>query len=482
MHIVPIVMSGGAGNRLWPLTGPTNPKPHLRPGGGQTLLGHALKRAAQISTQGEVMIVADRRHLSSICAILHESTSASALHVHLVLEAEPCDTAAAMAAASCILHSLHGDSVITFVMPADQIVEGEAEFGATAGEAAASAAAGQATLIAIPPRSADMSFGYVEVEAGRVLAFTEKPQKELAGEMLRSGRHHWNSGMVCARLDTLVGLLETHCPRILAAARRVVETASVHHGPDMTVHRLSGPVKEEPAGGNQTPAPGRSFDRLVLEKADSLAVVEGGFALSDLGTWEAWIDTLPEDDRANRISGRVDARETRNCILHAGDRQLIVSGVHDIAVIDGPDVLFVGRREALGSLPGLACEFRGEMEVRETEMRPWGRFEVLAEGPGYKVKRLEIASGASTSLQAHRHRAEHWMIVSGTGRAHVDGADMILNENSTAMIACGVPHQLINDGPGPLVVIETQTGDILEENDEIRLDDPWGRPSPPAGA
>ena len=480
MALVPIILSGGAGTRLWPLSREAAPKPFMPlPGGGaqgSTLLARTFLRAAALPDLAGMVTITNRDYYFHTKDTYAGAGVALPPRMTCLLEPFGRNTAAAVALGTWYAQSAFGAETTLLVLPADHLIRDTAAFASAVAQAAALAAEGWLSTFGIAPVTPETGYGYLELGeplpvAGtfRARRFIEKPPLAEAQAYVTDGRHAWNSGMFCFTAATVLDAFERHAPELVAALRPVWE--ALRGQPD-------GPMLEIDAGLFAA-VPEVSFDVAVMEKADKVAVVRAGFDWSDVGSWRAVAELAPADADGNRGEGERVSIASRNTYVHAADRVVATVGVDGLFVVETPDAVLVAHqdhvqrvREVVGALKA-----RGHDAYRfhKTVLRPWGAYTVLQEGPGFKIKRIEVKPGAALSLQLHRHRSEHWVVVAGAARVTNGDREYTLRENESTFIPAETRHRLENPGSVPLLVIEVQCGSYVGEDDIVRFDDRYGR-------
>lgn len=470
MKVVPVILSGGAGARLWPLSRETYPKPFIRLPQGDTLIRRTYARALGLGNAGHVVTVTNRE-LAFLTIDEFETVAAAGVRNSYLLEPMGRDTAAAIALSVLHVAETEGSQAIVLALPADHLITDEAALSAAAAEAVRLAEAGRIVTFGIQPSHAETAFGYIEADGNDVLRFVEKPDASTAADYVESGRFFWNSGMFCFAAGTMIEVMQKHCPEILAGAKAALDKAKVLKGEGRTS------VEIDAESFAATPA--ISIDYAVMEKASNIAIVPCDCGWSDVGSWSAMSGLVEADAHGNRVVGETALENAQNCYVQSLDRLVGLVGVRDLVVIDTPDALLVAHRDSTQDVKKLYTRLKGEgheaVSLHRTVHRPWGTYTILGEGSRFKIKRIEVKPGASLSLQAHHHRSEHWVVVSGTARVVNGDKDIILTTDQSTYIPCGNRHRLANPGKIRLVMIEVQSGDYLGEDDILRFEDVYGR-------
>ena len=470
--ILPVVLAGGMGTRLWPLSRELRPKQFLSLAGDRSMLQETLLRLAPLEGARDPCIVCNEEHrflAAEQCREIGRSWSA------IVLESAPRNTAPAVALAAC--HALSkGDDPLLLAVPSDAYVEDAGRFRAAVAAGLEAAQAGQLVTFGIRPSSPETGFGYIragEALGGgvrRVAEFVEKPGRAAAQAYLESGEHLWNSGIFLFRASAWTAALERYAPAILACCRAAAETGSA----DLDFFR---------PGPEFARSPAVSIDYAVMEKTGDAAVVPLDTGWSDMGSWTALHAASAVDGGNNALAGDVVAVDTTNSLVRAEGRLVAAVGIDRLIVVETADAVLVAAADAVqrvtevvGRIRALA---RSEHHAHRRTYRPWGSFETVEDGDGYRVKRITVRPGARLSLQMHHHRSEHWVVVRGSAQVTCGESTLTLSENQSTYIPRGTRHRLRNLGETPLEVIEVQIGSYLGEDDIVRFDDDFGRATPP---
>jgi mannose-1-phosphate guanylyltransferase len=470
-----VILSGGSGTRLWPVSREALPKPFMRLGDGASLLQRTVARAVAAGCR-DCLIVTNREYGFRTIEEVEAMRSHAPRSTQLLLEPVGRNTAPAIAAAAFWAAGAgHGDEPM-LVLPADHLIQDEARFATLVGRARELALAGRIVLFGIRPTMPETGFGYLECDtpgadgALAVRRFVEKPDVEKATEYLASGRFLWNSGMFCFAPATIIAALERHAPEVAAAARSALAYSKVD--PKFS-HRV------ELDRATFEDAPDISIDYAVMERAENVVALPGDFGWSDIGSWKAVAQELPADAAGNTISGEVVLADCVNTHVQSEDRLVAAVGLRDVVVVDTPDALLVCDRQSTQKVKDVVVELKRRdheaHRLHRTVARPWGTYTTLQEGPRFKIKRIEVKPGASLSLQMHHHRSEHWVVVSGTARVTVADKEVLLAPNESTYVPVGSAHRLENPGRVPLTLIEVQCGDYVGEDDIVRFDDKYGR-------
>jgi mannose-1-phosphate guanylyltransferase/mannose-6-phosphate isomerase len=470
MQLIPVILCGGAGSRLWPVSRELHPKPFIRLEDGQSLLQKAFLRGATLQGVNEVLTVTNRELFFKTEEEYREVNAAHAFTSY-ILEPFGRNTAAAIAAAALHTAAAHGDSTLMLVLPADHLITDQAAFERAVGKACALAEKGLLVTFGIQPDAPETGYGYIEADNDRVRRFIEKPSLEKAREYLASGKFLWNSGMFCFAAGTLLQEMQQHCPDILAATRACMDKSRTATGTGFSQLELD--------SDGFGLVPDNSIDFAVMEKSAHVAVVACNIGWSDIGSWSALSDLAGPDSDGNRVQGEALLHDTRNCYIQSSGRMIGAVGVEDLIIIDTPDALLVAARSRAQDVKHLYSSLKSmgheTYKLHRTVHRPWGTYTVLEEGPRFKIKRIVVKPGASLSLQMHHHRSEHWIVVSGTAKVVNGDREFIIATDESTYIPAGHQHRLSNPGLLDLAIIEVQTGEYLGEDDIVRFDDRYGR-------
>ncbi len=474
--IVPVVMSGGVGSRLWPLSREHFPK-QLMPltGGEYSLFQETLIRISGISEIGPSIIVCNENHRFMIAA---QMQAVNMNPETIILEPVGRNTCPAIAVAT-LDAAKNGADPVLLVMPADHLITDSDLFASAVEIGNTIAEAGKIITFGIVPNRPETGYGYIKKgesfrtgqsadgSAFLVSEFSEKPDLERARSYLESGNYLWNSGMFMFKPSVFLRELEQFAPSILDSCRKAYEKARR----DLDFIRLD----EECF----TSCPANSVDYAVLEKTSLAVVIPLEIGWSDVGSWLSLHDVCSKDECRNFISGDVIAEDVCNCYIHSENRLVAALGVENQIIIETKDAVLVSSIERSQDVKlivnRLKEENREEALTHLRAYRPWGSFENIDAGQRFKVKRITVNAGSALSLQMHYHRAEHWIVVKGTARIIKGDEDFLLNEDESTYIPPGTNHRLENPGKIPLELIEVQTGSYLGEDDICRFDDQYGR-------
>jgi len=461
-----VVLAGGSGSRLWPLSRQQLPKQFLKLDGEESLLEATIKRLQPMIENDDVWVVTGESHASG-------EAYAELAPYHQILEPVGRNTAPAIALAAALLMDQTGGDPVMIVLPADHIIKRPDVFRERLAEAALAARDGRLVTFGIRPDRPDTGFGYIEAGDASGVAlpvkrFTEKPDIKTAEEFLRQGNYFWNSGMFVWRASVILDEIRRWIPDLDAVLS------------DMRTSWQSGEPWEDVVRHGFARMPDISIDYGVLEHSDKVCLIPCDIDWSDVGSWDAVHEISPQDAQNNVLSGDVIAIDCKNSLLRSKDRLLAAVGLEDIIVVETADAVLLARRGDSQRVREIVDQLkaRGSREHIEhlTVRRPWGSYTVLEDhDSGFKMKRIEVTPGHSLSLQRHQHRSEHWVVVSGTATVTRDAETFTVSKNESTYIPIGVKHRLENRGRIPLQIVEVQVGEYLGEDDIERFDDSYGR-------
>ena len=468
--LIPLILSGGSGTRLWPVSRKNLPKQFLALAGKGTLFQQTIARTQQLADVATPIVVASDDHRFLAADQLLEMDIENAT---IVLEPLARNTAPAIALGA--LQALQRDAdALLLVLPADHLIGDTDAFVDAVKQAMPLAAQDWLVTFGIRPDRPDTGFGYirraeaVDGHGYRVEQFVEKPDLATAESYLADGNYDWNSGMFLFKASRYLEELAEHAPAMLAAVREAHAKASA----DLDFVRIDRDAFAL--------VPDKSIDYAVMEKTRRAVVIPVSCAWSDIGSWSALWLTGDKDAQGNLLEGDTLSIDTRNSLLRSHDRHLIATvGVDDLIVVTTPDATLVAHRDAAQDVKKIVEQLktagRSEHSLHRVVHRPWGSYDSLEAGERFQVKRIVVKPGASLSLQKHHHRAEHWIVVSGTAEVTCDDKVFLLGENQSTYIPLGSKHRLRNPGKVALELIEVQSGSYLGEDDIVRFDDVYGR-------
>ena len=471
--LIPVILSGGAGTRLWPVSRRAHPKPFMELVDGETLAEKTLLRARAVADNAPVITVTSRDYYF-YTRDLYAGLQGNAANERFLLEPMGRNTAPAIALAAMCVRDNVDENASLLVMPADHLIADQRNFEASVKEAVQLSNQGYLVTFGIHPTHAETGYGYIRqgealtMSGGyKVAEFVEKPDEATAIKYLESGEYHWNSGMFCFQAGTILESLKRYAPDVYAAAARVWEATDKSQTPIEFPAELF------------AECPSISIDYAVMERADNTAVVASDFGWSDIGSWKAISELYESDEAGNRIKGKAVMVGSTNCFVQAGERVVAAVGVKDLIIVDTGDAVLVADRnhaqdvkEVVSQLTELKHE---AVDYHKTVHRPWGSYTVLEDADDCKVKRLVVKPGQVLSLQLHHRRSEHWTVVQGTAKVRLGDEEFMLEANQSTYIPVETLHRLENPGDQDVHLIEVQTGDYFGEDDIERFEDIYGR-------
>ena len=465
--MIPVIISGGTGTRLWPLSRKNKPKQFLSLFGEYSLFQNTLSRLSGLQDIDSPLIVCNTEHRFMVAEQLQEIDIAAK---DIILE--PCARNTAPAIALAALRAIENDKdAVLLVLAADHVIQNISAFHKAIEQAKKHAEQDKLVTFGIQPQSAHTGYGYIEAvkkdQPSEVKRFIEKPELSTAESYLAAGNFFWNSGMFMFKASAYLDELQQHSPEILSACKASLEKSVI----DLDFIRVETESFEH--------SPSDSIDYAVMEKTTKAFVVPLDAGWSDVGSWSSLWEAFPQDENNNVIIGDVITDSVHNSYIHSENRLVTVLGLDDVVVVETHDAIMVAHKdqaqEVKKIVEALNKQERKEVLTHRKCYRPWGSYDSVDYGERFQVKRITVNPGASLSLQMHYHRAEHWVVVSGTAEVTRDDEVILLGENESTFIPLGSVHRLRNPGRVPLEIVEVQSGSYLEEDDIIRLQDNYNR-------
>lgn len=462
-NIIPVILSGGSGSRLWPASRTLHPKQFLRLLSDHSLLQDTLLRVRNIANSLPPIIVSNKDHRFFVAEQLRELNTENA---QIILE--PCARNTAPAIALAALQVLESGDGIMLVLPADHIIEDQAQFERVVELGSKHCEQGKLVTFGIVPHKAETGYGYIqsgaelEQDVYEVARFIEKPNAEKATELVKDSSYSWNSGMFMFKASDYLNELKRTQAEMVELCKQAMQAAET----DLDFIRA----------GEQAFAQTESIsiDYAVMEHTNNAVVIPAKLGWNDIGSWSALWEARSKDANGNVIEGDVIAKDVSNSFLHSDKKLIAALGVDDVVLVESDDAILLAHKDHVQDVKTIVEQLkqsqRSEVEVHRKVYRPWGFYDGLDNGDRFQVKRLVLNPGAEISLQMHHHRAEHWVVVNGTAKVVNNGKESLLRVNESTYIPIGVTHKLSNPGTLPLELIEVQSGDYLGEDDIVRFD------------
>lgn len=465
--IIPVILCGGSGTRLWPLSRNAYPKQLLPLVNEQTMLQNTILRVKDVSIYESPLVICNEIHRFLVAEQLLEIQAEQS---KIILESIAKNTAPAITLAA--LHLQNMSEAVLLVLPADHVIQNVEKFKHAVEEATKLAKQGLMVTFGIKPNHPETGYGYIKkgesLESGFVVErFVEKPTLSVAEEYLKSGDYFWNSGMFIFTAATYLKEMEKHAPDILNVCRKAYQNKMS----DLDFLRINKEIFAE--------CRSESIDYAVMEKSENVAVVELDAQWCDVGSWDALFNIKQADENGNVICGDAYLSQVKNSYVHAENRMLAVVGVSDHVIVETADAVLVAHKDHCQDVKMIVNQLknknRSEIDLHRRVYRPWGYYEVLDGENGFQVKRIMVKAGAQLSLQSHQHRSEHWIVISGVATVTRNEEVLTLQANQSTYIPMGAKHRLENRTQEPLMIIEVQCGDYISEEDIVRYEDQYGR-------
>lgn len=452
-----IILCGGSGTRLWPISRTLMPKQFVKLFDGKSLFQFTVERNRLLCDTQMIVSSTDQYFLA-----LDQLEDLGVTNSRYILESAPRNTAPAITLACLALPP----SEILLITPSDHLIRNNEEYANILNRARELAAENFLVTFGITPHFPETGFGYIESEGENVRAFHEKPDYMTAQKYLKAGNYYWNSGMFCFKAGIFLEEIKRYAPNIFNACQSAYANA---HGKDMIR------IQQD----DMLAIPEKSIDYAVMEKSDRVKVVASNIEWSDVGSFDALYEEMQKDDNGNTCSERHISIDSHNNLIIAGSRQIATVDINDLIVVDTGDALLISRKGSSQKVKNVVSELKKRdtnlHSIHLTAHRPWGAYTVLEDSAGYKIKRIEVKPGQRLSLQKHFHRNEHWIVLSGTATVTVEKQSYLVGPNESTYIKAGQVHRLANMGKIPLIIIEVQVGEYTGEDDIVRLEDDFNR-------
>ncbi|CAN5239845.1 mannose-1-phosphate guanylyltransferase/mannose-6-phosphate isomerase [soil metagenome] len=474
--LIPIILSGGIGSRLWPISREMRPKQFIKMLDGQSLLQKAFQRAANLDSTTEILTVT-KRDFYFETKDEYQALNLSNTNISFLLEPFGRNTAPAIALAAFNLLEKYGEAVTMLILTADHLIRNQDAFAEAVSTAFISAKQGNLVTFGINPTSAETGYGYIEynpqdkMPITKVVRFVEKPTVDVAEHYLDTGNYLWNSGMFCFTAKVILEQIKMHTPQLFASALECWEVSKIKNSDVATIIEIDSDTFRY--------QPDISLDYAIMEKAENVLVIPCDMGWSDIGSWDAFSALSEPDAEGNRIQGEALLLDVQNSYFCSEERIIAAIGVNNLIVVDTPDALLITDKNRSQDVKQIVEQLRGlgheSYRLHQTIHRPWGTYTLLEKGDYFKIKRIVVKPGASLSLQIHYHRSEHWVVVSGMAKVINGEKKLLINTNESTFIPAGHLHRLENPGLIDLVLIEIQSGEYLSEDDIVRIEDKYGR-------
>jgi mannose-1-phosphate guanylyltransferase/mannose-6-phosphate isomerase len=476
--IIPVVLSGGTGSRLWPVSRESHPKPFIKLPDGQSLLQKTFLRACNFADPENIITITNKDYyLKSNAEYGKVIPPDKQSLTNFLLEPFPRNTAPAIALAALKIAHTYGPDAIVLILPADHLINEITSFVASCEKAFSLASTGKIVTFGIKPTAPETGFGYIECanpiaaqEAQVVEKFVEKPSLQLAETYLCSGRYLWNAGMFCFKAGAILAELEQYAPLLLQSVRTCWQ---------ISLENNANATRIEFDYDSFEMMENISIDYALMEKSQAIMVVPCSFDWQDIGSWNAYKNMFPMDLQGNTVLGEAVMLDSTNNFIHSDKRMIASIGIDNLVVIDTPDALLISSRERTNDVSQIVKTLKLNLHesclTHQMVIKPWGHYTILESTPAFKIKRLVVEPNATLSLQLHQHRSEHWIVVEGVANVINGDHDYILKKNESTFVPMKTPHRLSNAGKVDLVIIEIQVGSYLGEDDIVRLEDVYGR-------
>ncbi len=494
MKIIPTILCGGAGSRLWPVSREHHPKPFIKLQDGFSFLQKAFMLAAKIPDVTEILTITNHEIFFKTKDD-YEAINTTGIHTSYIVEPFGKNTAAAIASAALYAANTCNEDSIILVLAADHLIDDHTAFLQAVAKATHVARLDKLVTFGMEPERPETGFGYIEANFSQpigahkndsisgsfaVSRFIEKPTAENAQRYFESGNFLWNSGMFCFKTTTILKSMRQFCPEIIDAVQLSIKKSNVEKSPNVSKINLEASYFSK--------VPENSIDYAVMEPASQrnnnddkalVAVVPCSIGWCDIGSWQTLGALITPDAKGNSIAGEVLLHDVTNSHIQSNDRLIAALGIDELIIIDTADALLVANKNRAQDVKHIYSDLKisehQTYKYHKTVHRPWGAYTVLEEGPRFKIKRIVVKPGASLSLQMHHHRSEHWIVVSGTAKVLNGDREMLVSVNESTYIPTGNKHRLENPGVVDLIIIEVQSGEYLGEDDIVRFEDNYGR-------
>jgi mannose-1-phosphate guanylyltransferase len=462
--LIPVILSGGAGSRLWPISRQHHPKPFMKLSDGETLLQKAFKRAAYLSDVTEILTVTNREFYFK-SEEEYRVINQNKIPTSYILESEGRNTAAAIAAATLYIEKKHGPKAILLVLTADHLIDDKAAFSEAVLQAKQLAKQNKIVTFGITPSGPETGYGYIEHDQHEVKRFVEKPNRRLAEQYIAAGNYLWNAGLFCFQAQTMLAEFKTHAPNIIETVQECINVSQLAESAD---HHFS-QLELDPATFKNTP--NISIDCAIMEKSSNIAVVPCDIKWTDIGSWDAFGELKDVDSNANSVVGEALLYDVSNCYVQSHNRIIGAVGIKNLIIVDTPDALLVADRSRSQDVKHIVDKLKDSghsaYKLHTTIQKSWGIYTILEENSHFKVKRITVKPGCTIPLHAHQHKDEQWTIASGTAEITYGEISTLARTGNSFFIPSNTLHSIKNSGLIDLIIIEVQTGQYLGEDDRV---------------
>lgn len=479
MIMIPVIISGGAGSRLWPVSRQSDPKPFLKLSDGKSLLQSTFIRSVALSQQITSVITVTNEKLHFRMQDEYQQVNEQSIHCDFILEPFGRNTAPAVLSAALFAKQAYSEDEILLIFPADHLITKTAEFAKVVADAIDMAKNGYLVTFGINPEYPETGYGYIEADTSRkinsgyaVKRFVEKPDLALATQYIESGNYQWNSGMFCGQVKTFVQEFEKLSHNVTKQVQHCLELSKVSQLGNSKIIHLD--------AATFIHAENISVDYALFEKTDKAAVIPCSIGWSDIGSWLSIAQTLPQDKFGNATIGESILHDVSDCLVYSTSRIVAGVDIKDLVIVDTPDALLVANKNKTQDVKHIFESLKKSQhktsDLHATIHRPWGTVTILEEGPFYRINRLVVKPSQALSNQSHEHRSEHWIVLEGEATVINDGKILKLSVNQSTYISPREKHRLMNaSNEESLIIIEVQCGNSVGEDDIIRYDDLYGR-------
>lgn len=475
--MIPVIISGGSGSRLWPVSRQLDPKPFLKLHDGKSLLQKTFARASAIENVSKVLTITNEK-IHFRMQDEYQQINDKNVKCDFILEPFGKNTAPAIANACLFAQKYANEDEIMLILPADHLITDDQGFGQAVSQAVELAKEGYIAMFGITPEYPETGYGYIEADKNnpigngyKIRRFVEKPQIEVAQQYVDSGNYLWNSGMFCAKASVFLSELNLYTKQLILDCKSTFEQSMVDTISGSKIIHLNASLFKA--------VENISIDYALFEHTSRSAVVPCSIGWSDIGSWLSISQALPKDDQNNSIIGESILHNAQNCLVYSTNRIIAGVDIDNLVIVDTPDAVLVADKKSSQNVKHIFERLKlmehKTAELNNTTQRPWGAYTILEESEFYKIKRIEVKPGACLSLQSHKYRSEHWIVVDGVATVTNNEEVIKLNPNESTYIPAGTKHRLANDCQTDLVLIEVQCGTYLGEDDITRYEDKYGR-------